>query len=66
MIKYKYKFSTIERTSFKYIKILWATLDELAEEINSLKAKEIISIEPTIADETTMRNCSGIYYEYYC
>ena len=63
---HKYKYCQIEHTAFKYVKILWDKLDDLVREINSLQAKEIISIKSDIADETTTKNCSGIYYEYFC
>lgn len=64
LIKYKF-YGNFQTTSFRYVKILWDTIEELFQKINSLNAKSIISIKSDVADETTLSNCSGVYYEYY-
>lgn len=56
----------IERTSFDLAKIHWRTLKEQISKINDLRAKKIISIEPTTPEFTTTDwQCSAVYYECY-
>ena len=56
----------IERTSFSLVKIYWKTTNQLIKKINSLRAKRIISVEPSTPEFTTTKwYCSEVYYEYY-
>ena len=56
---------SIERTSFQTAKILYDSLEELEEQINNLRAKEIRSIKSGTPNSTTTLRCVDVYYEYY-
>lgn len=52
----------VERCTFRSVKLLWRTQEELIRKLNALRAREIVSIKPDCPDETTTANCSRVYY----